>query len=360
MSHEDHELEDDQAPGWDAIDAQMQRIYGDQEPKHYGTLIPYMLGGQDPLDGISAYVQNEPVPHWHFVTYGFSELYEKESEDTEYSGYGFELTFRLLKGPDESEPPAWALNLLQNMGRYVFGSGNVFRSGDYMDANSPIALEHDTQLTALAFIHDPNLPEITTPNGKVSFLQMVGITHDELESMQAWNTTGVLREAAESGKLPLYVTDLFRPSLLSDAELSEKIRLGAAKDGSSTGFLFVDQLDWQEQKGLFRGTTYTLVIGAKQASVISKVLPGRLLKGNPLTLSSSECRVAFRPGESFGVDVQEDGMDLILNEEAVRELSGRLEPVAQEFKLSTCKGLTVKIVRTLIRDQDGQIVETIG
>ncbi|MNS08947.1 Suppressor of fused protein (SUFU) [compost metagenome] len=360
MSHEDHGLEDDQAPGWDAIDAQMQRIYGDQEPKHYGTLIPYMLGGQDPLNGISAYVQNEPVPHWHFVTYGFSELYEKESEDTEYSGYGFELTFRLLKEPDESEPPAWALNLLQNMGRYVFGSGNVFRSGDYMDANSPIALEHDTQLTALAFIDDPDLPEITTPNGKVSFLQMVGITHDELESMQAWNTTGVLREASESGRLPLYITDLFRPSLLSDPQLSEKIRLGAARDGSSTGFLFVDQLQWQEQKGLFRGTTYTLVIGAKQASVISKVLPGRLLKGNPLTLSSSGNRVTFLPGEDSSIRTEDGGVDLTLSEEAVRELSGRLELVAQEFKLNAFKGLTVKIVRTEIKDRDGQVVRTIG
>ena len=60
------------------------------------------------------------------VTYGFSELYDKESDNLEESGYGFELTFRLAKREDEEEPPAWALNLLQNMGRYVFNSGNVF------------------------------------------------------------------------------------------------------------------------------------------------------------------------------------------------------------------------------------------
>ncbi|USB32980.1 suppressor of fused domain protein [Paenibacillus sp. YPG26] len=360
MSREEHELEDNQAPGWDAIDAQMERIYGDQEPKHYGTLIPYMLGGQDPLNGISAYVQNEPVSHWHFVTYGFSELYEKESEDTEYSGYGFELTFRLLKEQNESEPPAWALNLLQNLGRYVFGSGNIFRSGDYMDANSPIALEHDTQLTALAFIDDPDLPEITTPNGKVSFLQMVGITRDELEAMQAWNTIGVLREASESGRLPLYVTDLSRPSLLSDSQLCEKIRLCAARDGSSTGFLFVDQLEWEERKGLLRGVSYHLSLGAKQASVISQVLPGRLLKGNPLTLSSSGNRVTFYPGGDSDVTVQDSGIDLTLSKDAVQELADRLEPVAQEFKLNAFRGLTVKIVRTEITDQDGQVVETIG
>ena len=87
-------------------------IYGEQEPKHYGTLVPYSLGGEDPLDGISTYKSGTPVPHWHFVTYGFSELYEKELDNTEYSGYGFELTFRLVRNEDEEEPPAWALNVI--------------------------------------------------------------------------------------------------------------------------------------------------------------------------------------------------------------------------------------------------------
>ena len=57
-----------------------------------------MLGGNDPLDGISVYTAKEPIEHWHFVTYGFSELYEKETGDPENSGFGFELTFRLVKG----------------------------------------------------------------------------------------------------------------------------------------------------------------------------------------------------------------------------------------------------------------------
>ncbi|MNN49164.1 hypothetical protein D3C81_1636740 [compost metagenome] len=103
-----------------------------------------------------------------------------------------------------------------------------------------------------------------------------------------------------------------------------------------------------------------MVIGAKQASVISKVLPGRLLKGNPLTLSSSGNRVTFLPGEDSSIRTEDGGVDLTLSEEAVRELSGRLEPIAQEFKLNAFKGLTVKIVRIEIKDRDGQVVRTIG
>lgn len=85
---------------------------------------------------------------------------------------------------DEEEPPAWALNLLQNLGRYVFSSGHVFASGDHMDANGPIWLGSDTKLTALAYIDDPQLPAVDTPTGRVEFVQMVGITADELETMK--------------------------------------------------------------------------------------------------------------------------------------------------------------------------------
>lgn len=63
-------------PGWDAINAECDRIYPDQkDPKHYGTLIKWRFGGNAPLDGISIYDGGD---YWHFVTYGLSELYKKE------------------------------------------------------------------------------------------------------------------------------------------------------------------------------------------------------------------------------------------------------------------------------------------
>ena len=42
--------------GWDAIAAECLRRYPDQkEPKHYGTVHPWRLGGPDPLDGLDVY-----------------------------------------------------------------------------------------------------------------------------------------------------------------------------------------------------------------------------------------------------------------------------------------------------------------
>src|SRR5262245_32119797 len=118
------ESDDIQTSGWDAISAVLERLYPGQEPKHYGTLISAALGGKDPLQGISIYKSLTPQPHFHYVTYGFTELYEKESEDPNVSGFGFELTFRLACAADAEEPPVWPLNFLQNIARYVFSTGN--------------------------------------------------------------------------------------------------------------------------------------------------------------------------------------------------------------------------------------------
>ncbi len=347
------------AVGWDAIDQALAKVYGDQEPMHYGTMIPYSLGGQDPLDGISAYKSESPFPHWHFVTYGFSELYEKELENKEYSGYGFELTFRLVRHENEEEPPAWALNLLQNMGRYVFNSGNVFRKGDYLDANGPICLDADTQLTALAFTHDPELAEMDTPNGRMEFIQMVGISGDELEAMQTWNTLGVLEAGIE--QIPSYITDLTRPSLLQNPKVQEAVERGIEEEGSNTGFLFVDQLAWEKgKKGWFNKQSNVMQLGAKQAEVISKLLRGRILKNKNLSLVGQQITILFKADDQVGYHVTEQEVTITLNKDAVEELSQKLVPQEGQFTISTLAGVSFQILKTHIKNQEGAVVKTIG
>jgi hypothetical protein len=71
--------------GWEAIIAKLTAAYGAQEPKHWGTVVRYTDGGPDPLDGVSAYRADGPA-HWHFVTFGLSELYAKKSSDATVSG----------------------------------------------------------------------------------------------------------------------------------------------------------------------------------------------------------------------------------------------------------------------------------
>ena len=89
------------SPGWDAITNECKRVYKNQDnPIHYGTLISWDLGGDDPLEGISVYESEE---YYHFVTYGLTELYDKSSSNKDVSGYGMEFTLKLKKDNYENE-----------------------------------------------------------------------------------------------------------------------------------------------------------------------------------------------------------------------------------------------------------------
>ena len=73
--------------GFDAIAEAMHQLYPDQEGLYYGTVIPYFLGGSYPLDGLEVWKSQKGIPHGHYVTYGFTELYDKESDDPSAVSY---------------------------------------------------------------------------------------------------------------------------------------------------------------------------------------------------------------------------------------------------------------------------------
>lgn len=178
------QFNEDEAVGWNCMDAQLDKLYPNQTPQHFGTIRKYMLGGEDPLDGMSIYESNTQEAHYHIISYGLSELYySEESAGGEFSKYGFELTFRLKK--EGNENLIWAMNLMQNLARYVFETGKWFEEFHFIPTNGPIKLESDTDITALAFVVDPELGKIETPHGEVTFLQMVGLTTNEYEQLKA-------------------------------------------------------------------------------------------------------------------------------------------------------------------------------
>lgn len=191
---------DDEAPGWDAIEAAVARVVPAQRPLHWGT---NALPGQDGIYGLSAYRAGD---HWLLVTFGLSELFSKDSADPEVSGWGLELTMRVPA--TEEQPPPWTLRLLQQLGRYVFSSGRPFDHGHRMDPGGPITGKPDTRLTAVAFATDPELGTISTPHGTVHFLTVVGITGEELAQMKATSTAHVL--AGLTATSPLLITDTSR------------------------------------------------------------------------------------------------------------------------------------------------------
>ncbi len=197
--------------GWDAITQECERVYPTQKnPKHYATLISWRLGGNDPLDGISIYDGGD---YWHFVTYGLSELYEKESENKEISGFGMEFTLKLKKGSyqDEEAELKGICGILQNIARLTFTEGETFYPYEYLYTGQTTGIDTQMQsnITGFITIPDHDLKTINTPNGSVSFVEFIGVTNNELLAIQ--NKEIGVKELYE--KLGNDVTDYNRDSI---------------------------------------------------------------------------------------------------------------------------------------------------
>lgn len=189
------------APGWDAIDGAFQHLYRLPGPAgHFNT-----HGGEPPNSCVWAVSAYRAPGSWHLVTLGLSELWAKHSDNATVSGWGFELTLRVPRGDGEVDPPPWAVKLLKVVGDSVYRTGKPLAEGSRLDVGAPITLPVVSSLQALALTRDSALPTIETPNGRVEFLQVVGITHEELEQMQATSTDEVLDQLLLSN--PQLLTD---------------------------------------------------------------------------------------------------------------------------------------------------------
>lgn len=354
----EHDFNDDVAQGWAAIDASLARIYGDQKPQHVGTILSHRLGGPDPLDGISAYWRTSPIPHWHYVTYGFSELYEKESDDPETSGYGFELTFRLHALEGETTAPTWVFNLLQNLARYVFKTGHVFSQGDRMGANGPIALNTTTKLCSIGFVADPELLAVQTPNGRLAFVQAVGLTVEEEHAAKQWQMDQLLD--VMHPHMPLWITDLHRSSLLDLGDIAAKVKAGTERDGSSSGFVYTDVLAVTEQRRLLRSTIANIVLGACQVEELGALLVLRIPFGRTFVLSSRDWRVVVEPGSQCGWRIEDHVMIVTMDSACARQFAETVQPREGRYRLQSLPSIVWYVQSTLIRDADGNLANKIG
>jgi Suppressor of fused protein (SUFU) len=188
---------DEESPGWDAIDAALAALYPNVTPIHVAPGPDVAFGSG--VQGISAY---PAARHWHYVTYGLSELWEKESEDLATSGFGYEFTIRVPSAEADAQPPQWPFVLLEKLAQTV-RSGSGYWIGHRADVGGPID-GGASRLNGLAFVRDPELGEIDTPNGSLMFIQIVGVTHDELSEMRASSTERVTSRLALDN--PLLIT----------------------------------------------------------------------------------------------------------------------------------------------------------
>lgn len=374
--------------GFTYISNRIKEFYPDQDGLYYGTLIPGYLGGHDPLDGVEIWESDRGCPHWLYVTYGFTDLYPDEEDyddtpadsddaenidvmndendigvsddtndkndtdsgDNQVSGYGFELTFRLKRGSEDT-PPGWPVNLLQNLARYVFSTGNTFASGHNLNANGPIALETDTQLTCIGFLTDPELGRINTLNGSMVFLEAIGITEDERNSMMCWNGESFLRELTR--QIPYGIADLSRTTLMNQPDFRRAWEQGIERDGSTTSTIYLP-----EMTARFDGSKSYLQLGAGHIDQILTLLKARISKDRPFVLQCNETIVCFQCAQQPGIDTEEEALVISLTQETLIEICQLLKPHAGIYFMKTMP-LTIEVIPTHIRDNDGNIIQTI-
>ena len=172
------------APGWDAITEAFRKLYpGQEDPIHFGVLIPWRLGGPNPLQGVSAYDGGD---FFHLVTYGLTDLYEKEGTDPEYSGYGYEFTLKLRKAglEDVHAELSCMAGILQDLAKLTFEKGEQFYPNEYIYTGQTNGMDRGgvSKITGFITAWD-EAGTIETPNGKVDFVKLVGATDAELRAI---------------------------------------------------------------------------------------------------------------------------------------------------------------------------------
>lgn len=193
------------ASGWDAIDAACQRLYGDQPPHHVGYAPGRAFGSV--LQGCSAYRADD---HWHYVTYGLSNLFDDdERENDGFSGWGYELTWRVGDPRAEADAPGWPFTVLQWLAKWASDGGVLLAEGRRLTIGGPVTgYPHtdgpDSPLTSILLATDPELGEIDTPNGRVRFLQFVAVDARALAGAQEEGSAAVIDRLRQED--PLMVT----------------------------------------------------------------------------------------------------------------------------------------------------------
>ena len=136
------------------------------------------------MDGISIY---DGGSYWHFVTFGLSEIYGKETDNKDISGYGYEMTLKLkkYKFKDEERELKNICGILQAIARITYNKGEIFLPDEFIRTGQQTGMDADQEsnITGFITISDTSVNTIDTPNGKVEFVELIGMTDSELKTL---------------------------------------------------------------------------------------------------------------------------------------------------------------------------------
>lgn len=207
--------------GIDAIENEVKRIHPLWEnARYYTPKTAWESGGTEPLEQISIHKEED---YFHFITYGLTELHDKESKDQTKSGFGTELTLKLKRGEyknqsEERKELLYIALLLQKFAKYIIQENSIVKpyedtylvKGSSLRKSIGIDIAGTSNIVAFITVPDKDLQSLDTPYGRVDFIALIGITKKELQSLR----NGKITEKELYEKLGTDVTSYTRKSVI--------------------------------------------------------------------------------------------------------------------------------------------------
>ncbi len=198
--------------GMEAIDNEVESVYPSNTlHTNYVALERWDLGGTEPLDRVTIHDGGD---YYKYVTYGLTELYDKESKDKTKSGFGMEFTFKLKKAAfkDEEKELKNVVGVLQTIARSTILNGEIFKPYEfvYTSQTEVMDTEQKSNISGFIIVPDKELESLDTPYGRIDFLAFIGVTKEELLAIRKQEIT--VKELYE--KLGTDVTSYTRKSVI--------------------------------------------------------------------------------------------------------------------------------------------------
>jgi suppressor of fused len=269
--------------------------------------------GQTPmrvLEEPDVLVYRDTLPdHWHLVTEGIRATYE----DPEAGG---ELTFRVPRAGSEDSPPNWAVQFFSKCARHFLYASSGFAEGHTLE----IAGAVDGLPYAIGTL-DPGLHPRAQHAG-VEFVQLVGVTGDELAATMDWDTRKFVEIMRTRN--PLLLTVPGRASLLGDPALAKMVADATDREGSSMTSLVPQEMTWREKESGLH-----VALSAIALPAFARILRGRTLHGREFVLISASdgAELRFSCAEEASWEVSDDGASVRLTRKlAERMIDALAEP----------------------------------
>ncbi len=195
---------------WECIVKQFNKLYSTSN--HYPCMLHASIGGNDYLQGTTIYKNDQQE---HLVTFGMTNLYPDESDiGDKFSGFGYEMTAKWKNNNCDSDKIIYNF-IAHHFARYTYTQNAKLFDGhtvicDVQAKLDQLGIKEKSNIKAFVVVNDTEVKTINTLCGEIQFLQLIGITEEELNLVREDFFYGYLIATEIKKDNPLLLNVLYR------------------------------------------------------------------------------------------------------------------------------------------------------